>query len=372
MPLYSSDASSLAENSKPVVETENHSVSEVKNLSQDTGGEFWHYLFVHRAKADRVTEELQKNYPVFVHKSIVYCRKNKRLRKSEVPTISGLVFVQGDSLRIQTYLDEVFPGLHLVRDYCTQAPASIPDSQMQVFMQIDKVGQYGSIRFLLHPFDYYSSGHPLVRITSGMLAGLEGYIIRISRNKCLVISLGNMTVAISGIHKESFENATEYARQCREEQRKEFSPSDSFSFTPLQKEIDSCYYNPRNAVDLMAITASFHQWMKRAEAMAGSRESAKAAEIALFLLEEIGGHYTTMQQVASGRELKGLTDICRRAEEVLKIILKDKITPPHPTVIQDIMSGLQLLATLYPFLPIEAVGEEYADIFSVEHVAFQP
>ena len=57
-----------------------------------------------------------------------------------------------------------------------------------------------------HPLEYYSVGHPLVKITSGVLDGLEGYQIRISRNKCLITTMGGLTIAIGGVYKENFEN----------------------------------------------------------------------------------------------------------------------------------------------------------------------
>lgn len=92
-----------------------------------------------------------------------------------------------------------------------------------------------------HSFDYYSVGNPLVRITSGILSGLEGYRIRISRDKCLVTSIGGMTVAIGGIYKESFENLDEYVR-LRRKQLEKIRQSSYVTFTPLQKEIDGCFF----------------------------------------------------------------------------------------------------------------------------------
>ena len=62
------------------------------------------------------------------------------------------------------------------------------------------------IRFMPNAFGHYAKGNPLLRITSGPLAGMEGYKIRIARDKCFVTTLGGMTVAIGGIHRDSFEN----------------------------------------------------------------------------------------------------------------------------------------------------------------------
>ena len=61
------------------------------------------------------------------------------------------------------------------------------------------------VRFLLRPFKYYAGGNVKLRITSGFFAGLEGYVIRIDRDRRLVMNVGGMSVAISGVHCETFE-----------------------------------------------------------------------------------------------------------------------------------------------------------------------
>ena len=61
------------------------------------------------------------------------------------------------------------------------------------------------LRFLLRPFVYYSKNRTKLRIVTGEYAGLEGYVIRIARDRKLVMDVGGMAVAISGIHAERFE-----------------------------------------------------------------------------------------------------------------------------------------------------------------------
>ncbi|WP_258321677.1 hypothetical protein [Bacteroides sp. ET336] len=97
-----------------------------------------------------------------------------------------------------------------MKDRSTGLPAVIRDKSMQTFIRMSRVSPY-RIRFMQHPIDYYSTGHPLVKITSGILDGVEGYQIRISRDKCLVTTIGGLTIAIGGISKENFENIDEYS-----------------------------------------------------------------------------------------------------------------------------------------------------------------
>lgn len=167
----------------------------------------WCYIFVHHSKVPLFTDCLKRDrIRYFVHKSVVFLRKKqaRKVRPVEKPTVSGLVFLQGTPQMLQAYLDTVFPGRHLVKNCSTHVPAVIPDSVMQPFMRVLEISP-DRIRFLLHPFKYYAGNNIKLRLVSGFLAGLEGYVIRIDRDRRLVMEVGGMSVAISGIHCEKFE-----------------------------------------------------------------------------------------------------------------------------------------------------------------------
>ena len=167
----------------------------------------WSYLFVHHSRVAKFEEWLRKDGKTFfVHKTIRYYRKNDKLKvqRREMPTFSGLVFIKGSPKETQAYLDWYFPGHYLCKNCSTGRVAQIPDSQMRPFMCICETSPE-RIRFLLHPFHYYARNRILLRITGGELAGLEGYIIRIDRDRRLVMDVGGLSVAISGIHAEHFE-----------------------------------------------------------------------------------------------------------------------------------------------------------------------
>lgn len=203
MPLYSTDIHSKAGGQRSdagdVIKSAEESVS--------PGGECtsWCYLFVHHSKVEQTDRLLSEKFKTFIHRTTVYKKDDKKIRKEERPTISGLVFVQGDKVEIQDFLNRNCHRVYLARDCTTKDTAVIPDKIMRSFMQFD-LGR-NRVRLMPHPLTYYSEGHSLIRVTSGLLAGFEGYIVRISRNRCLVTSLGGLTVSISGISKETFENA---------------------------------------------------------------------------------------------------------------------------------------------------------------------
>ena len=167
----------------------------------------WSYLFIHNKKVSAFTDKLSEDkVKHFIHKTVIYQRKkhSRGIQTLEKPTVSGLVFLQGSPSALQAYLNENFEKHYLVKNCSTHLPAVIPDSVMQPFMRVLETSPE-RIRFLLHPFQYYAGGNIKLRITSGFLAGLEGYVIRIDRDRRLVMDVGGMSAAISGIHCETFE-----------------------------------------------------------------------------------------------------------------------------------------------------------------------
>lgn len=167
----------------------------------------WSYVFVHHSKVRKVEARLNAdNVPHFVHKTVRYYKKRAKhgVQRQELQTVSGLVFLQGNPKELQEYLNWNFPHTYLCKNCSTGKAAVIPDSQMRPFMRINET-EPDRIRFLLKPFHYYARNRILLRITSGDLAGLEGYVIRIDRDRRLIMDVGGMSVAIAGVHAEHFE-----------------------------------------------------------------------------------------------------------------------------------------------------------------------
>lgn len=62
---------------------------------------------------------------------------------------------------------------------------------------------------LLHkPLEHFAEGHARQRVTAGPLAGIEGYIVRIDRDRKLVTRFGPVIVSIAHAHKEKVEEVT--------------------------------------------------------------------------------------------------------------------------------------------------------------------
>lgn len=90
MPLYSTDTSSKVIKDKVQNEPQNPGPKE-KICPQDSPTNSWCYLFVHHAKVETINEKLILKFKTFIHKSIAYKRGKSHVRKTERPTISGLL-----------------------------------------------------------------------------------------------------------------------------------------------------------------------------------------------------------------------------------------------------------------------------------------
>ena len=267
----------------------------------------------------------------------------------ERPTISGLLFVQGSCNEVQEYLANIYSGLYLVKDCSTRKVAVIPNRVMQAFIQIAALNAH-HIRFMPNPFEYYSAGHPLVRVTSGVLAGIEGYQVRISRDKCLVTSVGGITIAIGGVNRESFENVDVYVRHRRAELHEE-DHSNDVVFTPFQQEIDQCFFTPQNQLDLMAIARALDAWILRARVFVNGKKYKEAIEISLFLLEEVGSRFRSIYNKSEIGDFKDITDVCSKADNIL-LGMTERSDISEDFRLQ-ILTERQSLAIRYAFLPMD-------------------
>lgn len=310
----------------------------------------WSYLFIRNRDAENFSlkAETEGGFKTFVHRTIITDAPGKTSKvKSEDqgsgkptkgkpngsaqdreasngttegrPTISGLIFIQGKTKVIRKYLWERFPQYHLVNDCSTRKAAVIPDSVMRPFMRIANTDP-SRIRFLVNPLTHYAEGNTLVEIMTGPLAGLQGYIIRIDRDRKLVIGVGDMTVAIGGVHKENFEKVEEVARavnirqrarrqaeQRRLRERIEVNvnadvasqPPDPRLLTPVQQKVDTAFFTPETFNDILVITTNIELWTERARRLIQAGNLADASEILTFLLEEIGYWFTNIYKKKS-------------------------------------------------------------------------
>ncbi len=349
----------------------------------------WSYLFIRKRDAEyfSLKAETEGGFRTFIHRTIVTDESGKPTKGKPNgsaqdreagngttategrPTISGLIFIQGKTKVIRRYLWERFPQYHLVNDCSTRKAAVIPDSVMQPFMRIANTDP-SRIRFLVNPLTHYAEGNTLVEIMTGPLAGLQGYIIRIDRDRKLVIGVGDMTVAIGGVHKENFEKVEEVARAVNTRQRARrqaeqrrlrerieanvnadvaLQPPDPRLLTPIQQKVDTAFFTPETFNDILVITTNIELWTERARRLIQAGNLADASEILTFLLEEIGYWFTNIYKKKS-IDLTPLKKAGNNAYKTALTILDNKHLPERTR--QDLETNLdsQMLRHGYIFI----------------------
>lgn len=88
----------------------------------------------------------------------------------------------------------------------TGEPASISNKVMMPFMKVMQ-SEPERVTFLRDPFIKFAKDHVKLRVLTGLLKGQEGYVVRILRDRQLVMDFGGNAVAISNVHLEDFEVA---------------------------------------------------------------------------------------------------------------------------------------------------------------------
>lgn len=199
-----------------VIRTDEQSARKVEEVPfRQNEGTPWGYLFIQHFAAEKFEKTLNEikiegdfKPNCFIHRTINYKRKpnGKGIIKEEKPTVSGLVFLQGETNELKVFLAKNFPRYHLVNNCMTGLPASIKDSIMKPFMQV-VTSDPERVTFLRDPFIKFAKDHIKLRILTGLFAGQEGYVVRILRNRQLVMDFGGYAVAINNVHNEDFEIA---------------------------------------------------------------------------------------------------------------------------------------------------------------------
>lgn len=347
----------------------------------------WSYLFIRKRDAEyfSLKAETEGGFRTFIHRTIITEESGKSAKGKPNgsaqdreasngttegrQTISGLIFIQGKTKVIKKYLWERFPQYHLVNDCSTRKAAVIPDSVMQPFMRIANTDP-SRIRFLVNPLTHYAEGNTLVEIMTGPLAGLQGYIIRIDRDRKLVIGVGDMTVAIGCVHKENFEKVEEVARAVNIRQRARrqaeqrrlrerieanvnadvaLQPPDPRLLTPIQQKVDTAFFTPETFNDILVITTNIELWTERARRLIQAGNLADASEILTFLLEEIGYWFTNIYKKKS-IDLTPVKKAGNNAYKTALTILDNKHLPERTR--QDLETNLdsQMLRHGYLFI----------------------
>ena len=315
----------LQVNKETETEKENESIPEVVPSNDDKDNcTSWSYLFVHNQKVKSIEEQLKKDGVThFVHKTIKYVPRHRNrggIREVETPSVSGLIFLQGDPEKLQDYLDQNVKPYRLCKNCSTWKVATIPCIQMEPFMRVAET-EPERLRFLLRPFVYYSKNRTKLRIVTGKYAGLEGYVIRIARDRKLVMDVGGMAVALSGIHAERFEEVNK-----NEADKKERELFHKRNLQERNAFIDRYFHRVKTAQEVSAQVENIE--ILRLQTLADVRDKKLDLKDAFatfyFMIEEIGYYYAPFID-SFNNELSPIFEAGRTVmEEMQNVITKFK------------------------------------------------
>lgn len=285
----------------------------------------WHYTYVHNRQIGAFVAFVERNssFKTFVlrtnnaldkrHAEDERAKKPNNAPVTQGLLIGGIVFIQGDKNDIGRFFKNYHLPYSLVHDCATHDCAVISDRVMRTLRQVADVAG-DRLRFLPKPFAYYQAGHHLVRIVEGELKGLEGYIIRIFKDRKLVMGVGTLTLAIDGAHREIVEEAYPSTPPPAEE--------DTRQLTYLQEQIDGSLFLPASQEEVEMFADNVRILRDKALRLCTPQSEQTATDMLLFLLEEIV-HYNVGLYVTGRFDL---APILRAAAEVKDAI--DCLTEP--------------------------------------------
>ena len=308
-------------NKETETEKENESIPEVVPSNDDKDNcTSWSYLFVHNQKVKSIEEQLKKDGVThFVHKTIKYVPRHRNrggMREVETPSVSGLIFLQGDPELLQDYLDKNIKPYKLCKNCSTGKVATIPCNQMEPFMRVAET-EPERLRFLLRTFVYYSKNRTLLRIVTGEYAGLEGYVIRIARDRKLVMDVGGMA-ALSGVHAERFEEVNKNEADKKERElfyKRNLHERNAF--------IDRYFHQVKTAQEVSAQVENIE--ILRLQTLADVRDKKldlkDAYDTFYFMIEEIGYYYAPFIDYFKD-ELRPIFEAGRTVKEEIEKVIK--------------------------------------------------
>lgn len=192
------------DNSAPKVET-------VPNGNEADAS--WSFFFVQHFVVEEFANKIEKvkrngiHAPKwFAYREVKHPQNSKSAVKEDGQSLGAIVFMQGDAAELKTFLMMVFPQHQFVKDSISGEIATISDGVMKPFMQIAD-GEPERVTFLRDPFVKFANDHVKLRLLTGVLAGQEGYVVRILRDRHFVMNFGGYAVAISRVHNEDFQIA---------------------------------------------------------------------------------------------------------------------------------------------------------------------
>lgn len=182
---------------------------ECVGLVPENDVDMWYIVYKRKMNAERLEDNLRSE-------KLNYCipkgyverlnEEGTEMEEVEEVAIRNLVFLQTDR-SLQEVINAVDGLSAPFLDTMTGRPAEVSDEEMERFIRILKVHP-ADIKLLSAPYARFSD-RPKVRVRAGLFEGMEGRVVRIRRDRKLVVAVGRMAIAVSGIHRSLLEIVNE-------------------------------------------------------------------------------------------------------------------------------------------------------------------
>ncbi len=163
----------------------------------------WYALKVFFNKVFDVEDVLkERNVECFVPCENVSVERNGVSKLVRKPIVTSLLFFRSTEHRAVELQNELNGRVLLysrLKDL-RRVPVIIPEREMSVFMLVCSAGESG-LEYLGDHVEFKAGEH--VRVIDGAFKGAEGYIVRIKRNRRLIVSIKGICAV-----------ATSYIPQC--------------------------------------------------------------------------------------------------------------------------------------------------------------
>lgn len=138
------------------------------------------------------------------HKEVI-TRKGRRENKL-VPAVNNLIFIKTSKKELdplKEQLETLIPFRYII-DKGEQKPIVVPDTQMEHFIAV--AGTFDEQLIYLNNVDPIISRGERVRITGGVFSGVVGSVVRIKKDKRVMVSVnGLVAVATAFVHPSLLE-----------------------------------------------------------------------------------------------------------------------------------------------------------------------
>ena len=135
------------------------------------------------------------------------------------------------------------------------------------------------------------------------------------------MKVGDMTMAIGGVHKEHFENVELLGKELKAKEKVSKRDTER-RLTEMQGSIDKTIFKPASFSDVLAVAANLGIWQQRATGYAGIGQLDKAIEMLPFILEEIGYYFTNLY-LEGKLDLEPIISVGKSVSEQIRNLIVD-------------------------------------------------